>query len=51
VIVLSEAISLRLTLSAVAILGGIGLAIYRRQPVSKRQDSLAAVMQTSVRKR
>ena len=50
VIVLSEAISLRLTLSAVAILGGIGLAIYRRQPVPKRQDSLAAVMQTSVRK-
>lgn len=50
VVVLSEPISFRLTLSAVAILGGIGLAIYRRQPVSKRQESLAAAVQTSVRK-
>jgi drug/metabolite transporter (DMT)-like permease len=50
VVVLSEAISFRLTLSAVAILGGIGLAIYRHQPVSKRRESLAAAVRTSVRK-
>ena len=49
VVVLSEAISLRLVISSVVILGGIGLAASRRTSVSKRPESLTAVVQTSIR--
>jgi drug/metabolite transporter (DMT)-like permease len=48
VVVLSEAISLRLVISAVAILGGVGLAISRAS-VPKRPSPLTAAAQTSVR--
>ncbi len=49
VVVLSEAISLRLVISSVVILGGVGLAASRRTSVSKRPESLTAVVQTSIR--
>jgi len=48
VVVLSEAISLRLVISTVVILGGVGLAISRAS-VPKRPETTAAVAQTSVR--
>jgi drug/metabolite transporter (DMT)-like permease len=47
--VLSEAITLRLIISAVVILGGVGLALSRHNSVAKRQESSAAVVQTCVR--
>jgi drug/metabolite transporter (DMT)-like permease len=47
--VLSEAITLRLIISAVVILGGVGLALSRHKSVAKRQESSAAVVQTCVR--
>jgi drug/metabolite transporter (DMT)-like permease len=43
-VVLSEAISLRLIISAVVILGGVGLAISRHKATPERQKSSAAVM-------
>ena len=49
VVVLSEAISLRLVISAVAILGGVGLAISRRRTVSGSQAPLAPATQASIR--
>jgi drug/metabolite transporter (DMT)-like permease len=49
VVVLSEAISLRLVIATVVILGGVGLAVSRRRSVPGRQESLAAVVQTSIR--
>ena len=49
VVVLSEAISLRLIISAVAILGGVGLAVFRRKSVPEPQEPLAAVVPTSTR--
>jgi drug/metabolite transporter (DMT)-like permease len=49
VVVLSESISLRLIISTVIILGGVGLAISRHKSVAKRQESSAAVVQTCVR--
>jgi len=49
VVVLSEAISLRLVISSVAILGGVGLAVSRRKAPPERQESLAAVVPTSNR--
>ena len=48
VVVLSEAISLRLVISAVAILGGVALAVSRRKATPERQESSAAVVQTYV---
>jgi drug/metabolite transporter (DMT)-like permease len=47
VVVLSEAITLRLIISAVVILGGVGLALSRYKSVAKRQES--SVVQTCVR--
>jgi drug/metabolite transporter (DMT)-like permease len=47
--VLSEAISLRLVISAVVILGGVGLAVSRRKSLPGRQKPLAVVVQTSTR--
>ncbi|MET0503575.1 MAG: DMT family transporter [Candidatus Binatia bacterium] len=47
VMVLSEAISLRLVISALAILGGVGLAISRRRTVSGSPQPLASVTQSS----
>jgi drug/metabolite transporter (DMT)-like permease len=47
--VLSEAITLRLIISAVVILGGVGLALSRHNSVAKRQESSAAVVQSCVR--
>jgi hypothetical protein len=44
VVVLGEAISLRLVISAVVILGGVGMAISRSKATPERQESLAAVM-------
>ena len=49
VVVLSEAISLRLVIATVVILGGVGLAVSRRTSVPKQQESLTTVVQTSVR--
>jgi drug/metabolite transporter (DMT)-like permease len=49
VVVLSEAISLRLVISAVVILGGVGLAVSRRKPTPERQEPSAALAQTCVR--
>src|SRR5215510_3733435 len=49
VVVLAEAISLRLVISAVVILGGVGMAISRNKSIPQRQESLAAVVQTSTR--
>jgi drug/metabolite transporter (DMT)-like permease len=49
VFVLSEAITLRLIISAVVILGGVGLALSRHNSVAKRQESSAAVVQSCVR--
>jgi len=49
VVVLSEAISLRLVISSVAILGGVGLAVSRRKAPPERQESLVAVVPTSNR--
>jgi drug/metabolite transporter (DMT)-like permease len=49
VVVLSEAITLRLIISAVVILGGVGLALSRHNSVAKRQESSAAVVQSCVR--
>jgi drug/metabolite transporter (DMT)-like permease len=49
VVFLSEALSLRLIISAVMILGGVALAISRRKATPERQESSAAVVQTSVR--
>jgi drug/metabolite transporter (DMT)-like permease len=49
VVVLSEAISLRLVISAVVILGGVGLAVSRRKSIPEQQESSAAVVQTCVR--
>jgi drug/metabolite transporter (DMT)-like permease len=49
VVVLSEAITLRLVVSAVVILGGVGLALSRHRSVAERQESSAAVTQTCVR--
>lgn len=45
VVVLSEAISLRLVIASVAILGGIGLAVSRHKTVSESQEPLAPVTQ------
>jgi drug/metabolite transporter (DMT)-like permease len=47
--VLSEAISVRLVISAVVILGGVGLSLSRHKSVAERQESSAAVAQTCVR--
>jgi len=47
--VLSEAITLRLIISAVVILGGVGLALSRHNSVAKRQEPSAAVVQSCVR--
>jgi drug/metabolite transporter (DMT)-like permease len=49
VVVLAEAISVRLVISAVVILGGVGMAISRNKSIPQRQESLAAVVQTSTR--
>jgi drug/metabolite transporter (DMT)-like permease len=49
VVVLAEAISLRLVISAVVILGGVGMAISRNRSIPQRQESLAAVVRTSTR--
>jgi drug/metabolite transporter (DMT)-like permease len=49
-VLLSEAITPRLLISAVVILGGVALAISRRKSIPQRQESLAAVVQTSIRK-
>lgn len=49
VAVLSEAISLRLVISAVVILGGVGLAVSRRKAMPERQESSTPVMQTCIR--
>jgi drug/metabolite transporter (DMT)-like permease len=49
VILLSEAISLRLVISAVVILGGVGLAVFRRKVTPARQASSAALVQTCVK--
>jgi drug/metabolite transporter (DMT)-like permease len=49
VVVLSESISLRLIISTVIILGGVGLAISRHKSGAGRQDSSAPVAQTCVR--
>ena len=49
VVVLSEAISLRLLISTVVILGGVALAVSRRTSVPKQQESLTTVVQTSIR--
>jgi drug/metabolite transporter (DMT)-like permease len=49
VVVLGEAISLRLVISAVVILGGVGMAISRNKSIPQQQKSLAAVVQTSTR--
>jgi drug/metabolite transporter (DMT)-like permease len=49
VVVLSESISLRLIISTVVILGGVGLAISRHKSSAERQDSSAPVAQTCVR--
>jgi drug/metabolite transporter (DMT)-like permease len=49
VVVLSEAISLRLVISSVAILGGVGLAVSRHKAPPERQESLVAVVPTSNR--
>jgi drug/metabolite transporter (DMT)-like permease len=49
VVVLAEAISLRLVISAMVILGGLGMAISRNKSIPQRQESLAAVIQTSTR--
>jgi len=49
VVVLGEVISLRLVVSAVVILGGVGLALSRHKSVAERQQSSAAVAQNCVR--
>jgi drug/metabolite transporter (DMT)-like permease len=49
VVVLSEAISLRLVISAVAILGGVGLAVSRRKATPEQQESSAAAVQSCAR--
>jgi drug/metabolite transporter (DMT)-like permease len=49
VVVLSEAISLRLVISAVVILGGVGLAVSHRKAASERHEPLAPVNPTSLR--
>jgi drug/metabolite transporter (DMT)-like permease len=41
VVVLSEAPSLRLIISAVVILGGVGLAVAHHKAIADRQESLA----------
>jgi drug/metabolite transporter (DMT)-like permease len=48
VVFLSEAINLRLVISAVVILGGVALAISRKS-IPQPQDSSAAVVQTSTK--
>ncbi|HXV79705.1 MAG TPA: DMT family transporter [Candidatus Binatia bacterium] len=45
IVVLSEAISLRLVISTVVILGGVGLAVSRPKAPPERQESSAAVAQ------
>jgi drug/metabolite transporter (DMT)-like permease len=49
VVVLSEAITPRLVVSAVVILSGVGLAVSRHKSVAERQESSAAAVQTCVR--
>jgi drug/metabolite transporter (DMT)-like permease len=49
VVVLGEAISLRLVISAVVILGGVGLAISLRKATLERQEPSATVVQSRVR--
>jgi drug/metabolite transporter (DMT)-like permease len=49
VAVLSEAISPRLVISAVVILGGVGLAVSRPKATPERQESSAALVQTCVK--
>jgi drug/metabolite transporter (DMT)-like permease len=44
VVVLGEAISLRLVISAVVILGGVGMAICRGKATPEQHESSAAVM-------
>ena len=44
-----EAISLRLLISTVVILGGVALAVSRRTSVPEQQESLTTVVQTSIR--
>ena len=48
VAVLSEAITLRLVISAAVILGGVGLVVSRRIATPDRQESSAAIAQTSL---
>jgi len=48
VTVLSEAVSLRLVISAVVILGGVGLAVSYHKPRRERQEPSAAVAPTRV---
>lgn len=47
--VLSEAISLRLVISAVVILGGVGLAVSRPKASPERQESSAAIVRSSAK--
>jgi drug/metabolite transporter (DMT)-like permease len=49
VVFLSEALSLRLVISTVVILGGVAMAISRRKATPEQQESSAAVIQTSIR--
>jgi drug/metabolite transporter (DMT)-like permease len=49
VIVLSEAITVRLVVSAVVILGGVGLALSRHKPFAERQELSTQLVQTSTR--
>jgi drug/metabolite transporter (DMT)-like permease len=49
VVFLSEALSLRLVISTVVILGGVAMAISRRKATPEQQESSAAVVQTSIR--
>jgi drug/metabolite transporter (DMT)-like permease len=49
VVVLSEAISLRLVISAVAILGGVGLAVSRRKATPERQEFSTQLVHPSTR--
>jgi len=47
VVVLSEAISLRLVISSVAILGGVGLAVSHHKAIAEQQESIARVAERS----
>jgi drug/metabolite transporter (DMT)-like permease len=49
VVVLGETISLRLVISTVVILGGVGLAVSRRKSVAEQQESSATIAQTCFR--